>query len=157
MDIISGNDPSSNSNTDHSFDLLYGGRHRFLGDMDYFTDLSKSVADAGIIDILAKSDIKFSKKNSLNLTYHHFLTHKSIPNPDVLSENLNKSLGDELDIMYKYKAEIPLELRIGFVLFQPTESMEILQGINGNVDSLQYFTYIQLAFTPQIFNSHSQL
>jgi hypothetical protein len=153
FDILSGNSSSGNSNTDHSFDVLYGGRHRFLGDMDYFTDLSKSVSDAGIVDLYAKSDIKFSKKNSLSLTYHHFMTHQSIPNPNLPSENLNKSLGDELDIMYKYKAEIPLEIRVGMVLFEPTKSMEILQGANGNVDNLQYFSYVQLTFTPEIFNS----
>ncbi len=152
-DIISGNDLSGSSNTDHSFDVLYGGRHRFLGDMDYFTDLSKSTADAGIVDLFIKSDIKFGKKNNLTFTYHHFLTHQSIPNPNLPSENLNKSLGEELDIMYKYKAEIPLEIRVGMVLFEPTKSMEILQGISGAADNLQYFTYVQLAFTPEILNS----
>lgn len=153
MDIISGNDLSGSSNTDHSFDVLYGGRHRFLGDMDYFTNLTKSTADAGIVDLFVKSDVNFSKKNSLSLTYHHFMTHQSIPNPDLPSENLNKSLGDELDIMYKYKAEIPLEIRVGMVLFEPTKTMEIVQGVNGAADNLQYFTYVQLAFTPEIFNS----
>jgi hypothetical protein len=153
IDIISGNDLSGSSNTDHSFDVLYGGRHRFLGDMDYFTDLSKSVSDAGIVDLYAKSDVKFSEKNSLSLTYHHFLTHENIPDSNLPSENLNKSLGDELDIMYKYKADIPLELRIGMALFQPTKTMKILQGVSGVSDNLQYFTYVQLTFTPEIFNS----
>lgn len=152
FDIISGNGSSGNSNTDRSFDLLYGGRHRFSGDMDYFSDLTKRVSDAGIVDLYATSDIKFSKKNSLSLTYHHFLTHENIPDPNLTSENLNKWLGDELDIMYKYKAEIPLEIRVGMALFQPTKSMEILQEVSGTTDKLQYFSYVQLAFTPEIFN-----
>lgn len=153
FDIISGNSISGNTNTDRSFDLLYGGRHRFSGDMDYFSDLTKSVSDAGIVDLYAKSDIKFSKKNSLSLTYHHFLTHESVPDPVSADKNLEKSLGDEIDIMYKYKADIPLEIRIGMALFQPTKSMEILQGVSGVSDNLQYFTYVQLTFTPQILNS----
>lgn len=153
MDIISGNNTSSTSETDHSFNILYGGRHRFLGEMDYFSDLTKSVSDAGIIDLYAKSKIAFNKKNSLNLAYHHFSTHKNIPDPNDLSTNLKKQLGDEFNMMYKYKTEIPVELRIGISLFNATKSMEILQGVNGIASELQYFTYVQLAFKPQIFSS----
>lgn len=151
FDILSGNDLSNNSSTDHSFDLLYGGRHRFLGDMDYFTDLSKSVSDAGIIDIFAKANFKFNTKNSLNLCYHHFSSQKNIPDPNDISVNLKKSLGDEFDILYKYKADIPAELQIGLAFFNATGTMEILQGVNGNAAKMQYFAYVQLTFTPNIF------
>ena len=55
--------------------------------------------------------------------------------------------------MYKYKAEVPAELRIGLSLFNATKSMEILQGVNGNAANMQYFMWIQLAFSPEIFSS----
>jgi len=153
VDIISGNNPASTSKIDRSFDVLYGGRHRFLGEMDYFSNLTANVSDAGIIDLFAKAIFTFNKKNSLNMAYHRFSTQKSIPDPLNISENLNKPLGDELDFVYKYKTEIPIELRIGMAFFNATESMKILQGVNDNASRLQYFTYIQFAFKPQIFSS----
>jgi hypothetical protein len=153
FDLISGNDPSGNSKTDHSFDLLYGGRHRFMGDMDCFSSLSKSVSDAGLIDVFAKANLSFNKKNSLNITYHYFSIQKSIPNPLDISSDFKKSLGDEIDIMYKCKAEIPAELRIGFALFNATKTMEYLQEVSDKASDLQCFMWIQLAFTPEIFKS----
>ncbi len=153
IDIISGNDPSSTSDTDYSFNLLYGARNKFLGNMDYFSILSKSVSDAGIVDIYAKTNVAFNSKNSLRVVYHNFSTQKSIPDPVDITTKLKKSLGDEIDIMYKYKAEIPAELRIGLSLFNATKSMEILQGVNGNAANTQYFMWIQLAFSPEIFSS----
>jgi hypothetical protein len=153
LDIISGNSASSASETDRSFDVLYGGRHRFLGEMDYFTDLTKSVSDAGIINLYAKAIVSFYEKNSFNLAYHHFSVQKNIPDPIDLSTNLKKSLGDEFDIMYKYKAEIPVELRIGLSLYNPTRTMKVLQGVDGTAAKLQFFSYFQIAFTPQIFSS----
>ena len=153
IDIISGNNPTSTSNIDRSFDVLYGGRHRFLGDMDYFSDLSKSVSDAGITDIFAKANLKFNTKNNLKLCYHHFSSQKNIPDPDDISANLKKTLGDEFDIVYKYKAEIPAELQIGLALFNATGTIEILQGVNGNASQMQYFAYVQLMFSPTIFTS----
>lgn len=155
FDLISGNDPSGNSNTDHSFDLLYGGRHRFMGDMDYFSALDKSTLDAGLLDVFIKVNILFHPKNSLNITYHHFSIQKSIPNPLDISSDFRKSLGNEIDLMYKYKAEIPAELCVGFSLFSATKTMEYLQGVSGNVADLQYFMWIQLAFTPEIFTTRT--
>ena len=153
IDFVSGNDPSSSSDTDYSFDILYGGRHRFLGDMDYFTNLSNSVLDAGIVDLFVKANLALNKRNNVNFTYHHFSTHKNITDPIYLSTNLKKYLGDEFDIMYKYKAEMPAELKVGISLYNATRSMEVLQDVDGNASKLQFFTYVQLAFSPNIFTS----
>lgn len=153
IDIISGNDLSNTSNTDRSFDLLYGGRHRFSGEMDLFTNLSKNTLDAGLIDIFAKTNLSFNKKNSLTFAYHYFSTQKRIPDPNNNTKNLEKSLGSEFDLMYRYKTDMPLELRLGFILYDSTKIMDIIQGINGEGSSLQYFTYLQLSFTPDLFVS----
>ncbi len=155
VDIFSGNDAANSSKTDHSFDIMYGGRHRFLGDMDYFNDLTKSVADAGIIDIYAKTKVLFNTRNSLDFAYHQFSTQKNALDPNNLGSDLKRSLGVEFDFMYKYKAEIPAEFKIGMSFFNATESMEILQGINGNAAKLQYFSYIQLIFNPKLFALHN--
>lgn len=147
VDIISGNDVKANQKTDYSFDVLYGGRHRFLGEMDYFNDLSKSTSDAGIIDLYAKAEINFSKKNNLSIAYHYFTCHKKV------SKVLDKELGNELDFVYKYKPEVPLDLRIGLSLYKASETMEILQGVSGNSIEMQYFMWLQLTFSPQLFSS----
>lgn len=153
IDVISGNDPTSTSDKDLSFDVLYGGRHRFLGEMDLFTDLSKSNTDAGIIDLFAKTNLVFNSKNSLSFTFHHFSTQKNVPDPANTAADLKKSLGNEFDLIYKYKPELPMELRIGLSLNNASESMKLIQGIDGNASNLQYFTYIQLVFTPKLFST----
>ena len=154
FDLISGNDASDNSKKDHSFDILYGGRHRFLGEMDYFNNLTKSVSDAGIVDYYAKAQLKLDSKNSLNLAYHYFTSHQKALNPDNSENQLDKPLGNEMDAMYRYKADIPVDLRIGLSLFKASESMEILQGVSDNPSNIQYFMYVQLSVSPEIFNSN---
>jgi hypothetical protein len=152
FDIISGNNASDNSEKDHSFDILYGGRHRFSGEMDYFTDLTKSVSDAGLVDFYAKAQLKINTKNSFNFAYHYFTTHQKAMGPDNLENQLDKSLGSEIDLMYRYKADIPVDLRIGLSLYKATKTMEILQGVADNPAKAQYFMYVQLAFKPEILN-----
>ena len=85
--------------------------------------------------------------------HHYFSVQKNIPDPNDLSVNLKKTLGDEIDIMYKYKTEIPVELRIGIALFNANRTMEVLQGVDGTAAKMQFFSYLQLAFTPEIFSS----
>ncbi len=153
IDIISGNDLRLNKNTDYSFDVLYGGRHRFLGEMDYFNDLAKGTWDAGIVDWYGKANINFNKKNNVSIAYHYLTTHRKIAKPEDLSKDLDKELGNELDIMYKYKPEIPADLRIGLSIFKASETMEIVQGVSDNPEKIQYFMWVQLTFTPELFNS----
>ncbi len=154
FDIISGNNASDNSEKDHSFDILYGGRHRFSGEMDYFTDLTKSLSDAGLVDFYAKAQLKVNSKSSFNFAYHYFTTHQKAMDPNNIENQLDKPLGSEIDLMYRYKADIPVDLRIGLSLYQATKTMEILQGVADNPANTQYFMYVQLTFTPQLFNSN---
>ncbi|MEE4198979.1 MAG: alginate export family protein [Bacteroidales bacterium] len=133
---------------DNSFDILYGARHRFYGEMDYFSNLYQSTMDLGLRDLYAKCRYQISPKHSVTLFYHFFSLQNEVELPG--TSGLTKNLGDEIDLTYRYKALIPLDLRIGFSMFFPTETMKYLQHVDGG--ELSYFSYIQLTFTPELFN-----
>ncbi|OFX20965.1 MAG: hypothetical protein A2041_05570 [Bacteroidetes bacterium GWA2_31_9b] len=151
FDLISGN-YNSDSIKDHSFDLLYGTRHGFNGEMDLFSNLLKSTLDAGLIDFYASFGIKLNPKNSILLTYHNFSLHKIAYNNT--DEKINKKpLGNELDLNYKYKSELPLECTVGICVYKSTESMKTIQSIPNSDNTFNYYSYIMLTFTPELFSS----
>ena len=145
LDWLSG---ESSASGDNSFDILYGGRHRFFGEMDYFSNLVKSTSDLGLRDFYARMNYQFNSAHSIKLNYHYFSLQDEIS--FLGSSNLDKSLGSEVDLIYQYKANIPVDLRIGFSMFFPTETMEYLQLAEPG--DFSYFSYLMLTFKPELFS-----
>jgi len=140
LDWLSG---ESDASGDNSFDILYGGRHRFFGEMDYFSNLVKSTSNKGLRDLFARADFNFNTAHSVNLSYHFFTLQDNFTGD---TEEYKKPLGSELDIIYQFKATIPVNLRVGLSVFLPTETMEYLQSVE--TTGFSYFAYVQLTFTP---------
>ena len=145
LDWLSG---ESDAPGDNSFDILYGGRHRFYGEMDYFSNLYKSTLDLGLRDFFAKFGYEINAAHSVNLNYHFFSLQKEID--EIGAADFDKLLGDEIDFIYRYKANIPVDLRIGFSVFFPSETMEHLQSAAPS--DFSYFSYLMLTFTPELFS-----
>ncbi|MGE0087852.1 MAG: alginate export family protein [Bacteroidales bacterium] len=152
FDIISGNDKSKIKTKDNSFDLLYGGRHSFNGEMDLFSNLQKSTSDAGLNDYYANLGLKINHKNSVFLTYHNFRLNTNAYKPDTMQE-LNKQLSSEIDFSYKHKHDLPIDLTIGFCINKPTKSMKIIQNISETDNTFNYFSYIMFTLTPELFST----
>ncbi len=147
---LSGNSKSgSDQIQENLFDILYGARHRFYGLMDYYRNFSSNTSNGGLTDINFYLDYKISKSLNICNTGHFFQlaqTNSSTP--------VNKNLGYENDLTLKYKFNGWGILEAGYVLYQPTNSLELIQGVNDA--GLQQFVYVQLTLTPILFKQEKQ-
>ncbi|MEE4256303.1 MAG: alginate export family protein [Bacteroidales bacterium] len=143
---LSGNhDLGPDQKYDHLFDPLYGARHRYFGDMDFFRDFNRNTAGAGLVDLYFCLEYKALKELSLHNTTHYFRlanTNESTP--------AHEELGIENDFTIKYHFREWGSLEAGYALFFPTSSLKELQGVDRN--SLPQFFYIQLNITPLLLS-----
>jgi hypothetical protein len=138
IDYLSGQD-QKNADADytekaHSFDVLYGMTHRFLGHMDLFTDLHKSTKDAGIVDIFVRAKFIFAKeKANVGADFHLFSLQNNLAY--ISGEETfyyDKGLGQELDLYTSWDINKIFNLRAGFSTYFSSDTMDKLQGVYGN-------------------------
>lgn len=137
IDYLSGSDQKNNdpgySGKNHSFDVLYGGRHRYFGHLDYFNNLSKSTDNGGLSDLFLKFNYAFAAKASAGVDLHYFSLQNNVQ--DKSSETLiylKKGLGEEIDLYFSWDPLKFLNVKGGYSFFVSTGSMEKLQGVYGN-------------------------
>lgn len=141
---LSGNQQTGNSmTTDHLFDVLYGGRHRFFGVLDYFSSFASNTKEAGLADYSLYFDFKLSKKARVCNTGHYFQLAQT--NPLTPSD---KNLGFENDIVLKYKFATWGIMESGYAFFIPTETLKTMQKVT--VTQFSQFFYLQLTITPTL-------
>lgn len=143
FNYLSGNRHTGNK-TDRLFDVLYGARHRFFGEMDYFTNFPKQTKDGGLVDYFGILSFRITKSFELSNTGHYFQlaqTNASTP-PD-------KNLGYENDLILNYKFSDWGSLKGGYLFYLPTSSLKELQGITDN--KFSQFFYLELTVKPIIF------
>lgn len=113
--LLSGNkNIPGEGKTDHLFDILYGARHRYYGNIDYFRSFSVHTAQGGLNDYFAYIDFNISKKVQLKNSAHYFQLNQS----NELTPN-NKNLGFENDLVVKYKFREWGTLETGALFFSP--------------------------------------
>lgn len=150
LDLYSGNEaPNANFGDVNSFSLLYGGKHKFNGLMDYFMG-PKSVQGMGLTDIYFKFITLASEKVKLSLDYHYFKTKDDFIFEDV---NYDSYLGSEIDLTctIKISPEINILNTAGIML--PSTSMTAAKGSElGNTNTGFYFVTM-LTFKPVFFKN----
>jgi len=131
-----------------TFSTLYGPGHKFLGYMDYFGVPENH--GAGINDLLLRANIGIGEKGELEVTLHQFnLSEEYLSN----GSQVDKNLGQELDLVYSHKLDNVVTIKAGFSTFFYTESMEQLKGrIPGQGDSA-LFGWIMLVVKPTFFSA----
>ncbi len=134
-------DSNPGDNTDHLFNVLYGARHRYFGNMDYFRDFSKHTNEGGLSDIYGYFDIKFPHKISLNNTTHYFSLAKtnSLTPPD-------KQLGIENDITLTFKLNKWCAIKGAYLFFLPSPALNTLQSVP--VSKFSQYIYLELTIKP---------
>lgn len=137
IDYISGTDQTKTDpgymDKNHSFDLLYGIRHRFYGHLDYFTNMPKGTANAGLADILLRFRYYVTSKAHLGVDFHNFSLQGRIYDKTVEgSTALPRQLGQEADLYFSYDPVKIIRVTGGYSLFFATETMEKIQGVYGN-------------------------
>jgi len=123
--------------TDKNFDLIYTARHKFLGNMDYFTNIGLHTKQGGLIDYALNVNFNLSKKFTIQNSSHIF----SLAQTNANTTNI-KELGIENDFILKFKANKWASIEGGYMFFLPSKSMQVIQ----NVPNSKYssFAYLQL-------------
>jgi len=157
IDYHSGQDAKKENNnyqeTDHLFDVFYGGRHQFYGYMDLFDNVSKSTANGGLVDIYTGLKYKITEKSTLALDYHYFRLPVNVKDPSDASKVLDKSLGSEFDFTFEVPIIPEIIITGGFSAFLPTTSMEKLQGFNNGGTGFAYWGWCMITAKPTLFKS----
>lgn len=145
VSYLSGN-KHINGETDHLFDVLYGGRHRFFGGIDYFSNFASHTKQGGLADYYFYFNWKLNAKTNLQNTGHYFCLAQTNENAPA-----NKNLGYENDLVLKHKFSNWGALECGYSFFLPTNALKAIQ----NVPKAKFsqFMYLQLTVTPVLFNN----
>ena len=157
IDIISGKNElktdSSYINKDQMFSVLYGGRHRFYGNMDYFSNLPLATSGGGLVDIFATLNYKLTSTTALGVTYHFFALQNNVIDPTYTGQDikaLKKSLGSELDLNFSWTLSKIINLKGGYSFMLPTNSLEIIQGIDPGKSDFPSWAWIMLTVKPKL-------
>lgn len=142
-EIKSGNSYDQQGNTDHAFDILIGGRHKFNGFMDYF-NVPSTTAGAGLIDSYLGLSVLFEGNNSLSLDWHYFNLYGKLLFDGVEADPL---LGNEFDLKWKKRVNETLQLEAAYCIMLPGKSLSKIRGIPQG--ELNNWAYCMITVTPK--------
>jgi hypothetical protein len=152
FDYLSGNRPD-NGNKRTAFDPLYGTHHAFYGFMDYFyvghPHNQPTHGRIGLINPFFKTRYAFNPNYSLHLHYHTFFSPVELADGE-----LNRFLGQEVDLMLTGRLAPSLNLTVGYSQMFGTESMEFIKG--GRRDLLNNWAFVMISFNPTIFTTQTE-
>jgi hypothetical protein len=156
IDYISGNNYASTDSSylekDHMFDILYGARHRYYGNMDYFSNMQKGTAGGGLIDIYFDSNFDILNNLSIQGTYHYFRLQNSVPEV-ATGSTLNKSLANEFDLVLSYKPAKDIKLQMGYAFIISTESLNKVQNVSSDLPKDAHWLWLMCTISPSmVFN-----
>lgn len=153
FDMLSGTsgediqDPSYNET--NSFIPLYARRHRYFGIQDMFYAGGFNVS-GGLNDYFVKFKYKISDKWNTSMHLHSFSTNQSIFDTSTNAITDDKHLGYEVDTFVSYKPYSNMTVSFAYTHFFASESMRILKQ-RGDEDEIAHFAYLQLSYTPTLF------
>ena len=157
IDVASGKNKlktdSSYINKDQMFSVLYGSRHKFYGNMDYFSYLPIATSGGGLVDIFATLNYKLSSTTGLGVAYHFFALQNNVIDPTYTEQDtkaLKKSLGSELDLNFSWTLSKIINLKGGYSFMLPTNSLEIVQGIDPGKSNFSSWAWIMLTVKPKL-------
>jgi hypothetical protein len=145
---------SSTGNNSRAFDLMYGGRHKFYGWMNYYL-LTKDTKEGGLVDLYPSAKWTINKKHSLYMIYHmHWLAQQV--GADYVGGDysyLNKTLGGELNINYTYKYDKSFNIQMFAGYYFATETAEFVKGISRAQSTSPYWVSLMLTYKPVLFKN----
>jgi len=164
-DHLSGNnfsDTTEFKKTVRGFSTLYGTGHRFYGYMDLFTILVRDNLSTGLNDLYARATFNMNDKMSLEGTYRWFsipYNYLFVANPKkgaLPYQQVEKSLGSEIDLMYIYKPIPNLELNAAYCFFLPTATMEKMSNVIPGKSKFAQYAYIMITYKPNFFSTEKK-
>ena len=126
------------------FSSVYGSHHQFYGAMDFFyMSTYRSGFTPGMQNAYAGINWKPGGKADVNMTYHFLAITSNL-------ENLEKPLGQELELSASYPVHKDAKLSIGYSYMIGTETMKALKRTDDN-GKLRW-AWIMLSVTPRLFS-----
>ncbi len=151
IDYISGHNFASEDSSylkkDHLFDILYGARHRYYGNMDYFSNFQKGTAGGGLIDAYFDSKFDIGPNIFIAATYHYFRLQNNILDAEQGS-TLDKNLANEIDFSFSYKPSKDIKIETGYALILSSESLNKIQKISSTLPRYSHYIWIMCTVTP---------
>jgi len=147
FDFLSGDD-GSDATTRKTFDTLYATNHKFYGFMDFFLNLPVHTDGYGLMDIGGR--VQFSPLDGMLVfvDFHHF--EQAVEDP----QQLTRTLGNEVDVLVKYKVNKYLSAEAVYGAFIPKLGGGLRKGKKtgsvGNYkwtafgEETEHFGYVQL-------------
>jgi len=161
-DYLSGNnysDTTAFKTKSTAFATLYPNSHGFYGYMDMFSALNTTGVSPGLTDLYLKATFAFSEKVFIEGTFRYFgmaqgylLSTPKRPG-DLPYVSVARHLGSEFDLMAVYKPHKSIEFNAAYCFFLPTESMEILNGLQAGTSKFAQYAYLMITFKPTFFDS----
>jgi hypothetical protein len=145
-EVMSGNNNSLTSSTDHSFVPLYGVAHRFNGSMDLITKFPADVDGAGLVNPYLFLIQPLFNKFELRADFHTFYLQQDYYENDI---KIDRYLGYENDFLLTFKSNTVIKVDLGISYMLPTESFEVIKNSGSSKYNLSWI-YLSLTFKPQL-------
>ncbi len=158
LDHYSGHNSSKSdfvyNNEIHTFNLMYGARFPFNGNMNMYMLMDKHTKNGGLDDLYGKIGYKFNKKHNLTATYHLFSTAEYVFKGlnGTTKEYYEKNLGSEIDLMYKYIINKEINIMAGGCYYFTTEATEAVKGVGAGTSGKPFYSYLMVTFKPNLYN-----
>lgn len=136
---------------DHLFDIIYGARHRYYGLMDYFSNLSAGTGKGGLIDVYSTLELPLNRVRH-QLVLHLFHLHSRVRHAGG-GPILDSYLGSELDYSFTAVISDALTLQGGYSAMLPSESLELIQGLNAGESEYSHWGWLMLTCNVTLFKN----
>jgi len=149
-----GGDQSDNDKY-NAFDIMYGGRHKFNGWLNFY-NLPSNTNNKGLIDVWPNITYTINKKHQVFAKYHFFSLEQesyTILADGINSNNPGKNIGGELDFNYTYKFDKSFKIEMFFSYYFATETTELIKGVESGSSTSPYWLSLMLTYKPDIFSS----
>lgn len=162
IDYLSGNDQKSDDpdymEKTHSFDILYGIRHRVFGHLDLFNNLPKSTDDGGLVDVFLRLKFIPVTNTTIGADFHFFSLQNNVKSDGLAFKNwyIPKGLGQELDLNVSWDISKIFNIKGGYSFYLITESMEYLQGIEPGNSRFPTWVWVMITAKPIFLDTSSK-
>lgn len=135
--------------TDHLFDLLYGNRHKYSGEMDYYTNPAMGTDWGGLMNGYLYASYKASERLNLSNTLHYFAQARG----NHYTKN-SQGLGIENDLILSYRIYPQAAIQAGYCFYLPTETLKYVQ--KKPYSGFSQFIYLQLTVSTRLFEQSAR-
>lgn len=139
-EYISGTDQNTTDGVNRSFNPIYGTNHKFNGLMDYYF-VGNHGGDVGLLDIYLKGIQKINKKLMVVVAFHQFNAAAKVV--DAAGEDMSGDLGQELDIVFKYKHNDNIGIAAGYSQYFSTTSLSDVKNL-ANTTPLNQWAWVMV-------------